>query len=288
MSKTYGPGNPNQKGKPATPVQDRLPENDLAYFILDTVNGLDISAITAKYEQERRGFPPYSPRMMVALLLYSHCRGVVSSRKIMQACQERLTFRAIVGDNIPNWRIISDFRKLHIKELEGLFVQILKLCQRVHLVKLGHTGLDSTKVKANVGRQKAMSYGRMKDGEQRLQHEIHRLLSEAETMDQREDQLYRTDCRGEELPEQLAHQQSCLEQIWLAKRASEAEAKASGEQATADSRSDEGPGCSRKRTVILDIPADREIHPPTWEEAARKRVEVYREVISKHKNCPRR
>ena len=273
MSKIYRSVNPNRQGEHPPPVQNRLEKNDPVYFILDTVTELDISTITAKYEQEQRGFPPYSPRMMVALLLYSYFRGVLSSRKIMQACQERLTFRAIVGDNIPDWRIISDFRKLHIKELEGLFIQVLKQCQRAGLVKLGYIGSDRTKVKAK---------------EQRLQQKIHRLLSEAEAVDQQEDQRYVTDCGGRELPEHLAHQQSHLELIWRARGALETEAKDSVKQARADRRDDAWPNQGGKSAVILDIPADSEIGPPTWEEAARKCVEVYREVISKHKNCRRR
>jgi hypothetical protein len=100
MSKTYRPWNPNQQWLLPPSVHDWLPENDLVYFILDTVNELDISAITQKYEQEERGFPPYNPRMMVALLFYAYCRGIFSSRKIMQACEERLTFRVIAGDDI--------------------------------------------------------------------------------------------------------------------------------------------------------------------------------------------
>ena len=282
------PGDPNRQGERPPSVQDRLPDNDLVYFILDAVIKLDISAITAKYEQEERGFPPYSPRMVVALLLYSYCCGVLSSRKITQACQDRLAFRAIVGDNIPNWQIISDFRRLHIRELEGLFVQILKLYQRTRLVNLGHTGLDSTKIKANTGCQKAMSYGQMKEEKQRLRREIHQLLSEAEAVDRQEDRRYGTDCRGEELPEQLALQRNCRERIWQAERALEAEAKAFGEPPKIDSSGDEGPNRGRERTLILDIPADREIRSLTWEAAARKCVELYREVISKHEDCPRR
>ncbi len=121
MSKTYRPWNPNQQWLLPPSVHDWLPEDDLVYFIMDTVNELDISAITAKYEQQERGYPPYNPRMMVALLFYAYCRGIFSSRKIMQACDERLTFRVIVGDDIPNWRTISDFRKLQLKELEQLW-----------------------------------------------------------------------------------------------------------------------------------------------------------------------
>jgi len=83
MSKTYRPWNPNQQWLLSPSVQDWLPENDLVYFVLDMVNELDISAITQKYEQEQRGYPPYNPRMMVALLFYAYCRGIFSSRKIM-------------------------------------------------------------------------------------------------------------------------------------------------------------------------------------------------------------
>ena len=151
---------------------------------------LDISAITTKYEQEERGYPPYNPRMMVALLFYAYCRGIFSPRKIMQACEERLTFKVIVGDDIPNLRTISDFRKLHLKELEQLFIQVLQLCQKAGLVKLGHIALDGTKVKDNASGHKAMSYGRIKQEEKRLKQEIHQLLSKAEAVDQQEDKEY--------------------------------------------------------------------------------------------------
>jgi transposase len=260
MGKTYRLWNPNQQWLLPPSVQDWLPENDLVYFILDTVNELDISAITAKYEQEERGFPPYNPRMMVALLFYSYCRGIFSSRKIMQACEERLTFRVIVGDDIPDWRTISDFRKQHLKELEGLFIQVLQLCQKAGLVKLGHIALDSTKVKANASRHKAMSYGRMKQEEKRLKEEIHQLLSKAEAVDQQEDQEYGADCRGDELPEELARRQSRLKRIRQAKKALEAEAKAAArkaqEQREMDSKNDDEPKRGRKSRAISEIPAD--------------------------------
>jgi transposase len=183
MSKTYRPWNPNQQWLLPPSVHDCLPQDDLVYFILDTVNELDLCAITAKYEQQERGYPPYNPRMMVALLFYAYCRGIFSSRKIMQACEERLTFRVIVSDDIPNWRTISDFRKLHLKVLEQLFVQVLQLCQKAGLVKLGHIALDGTKVKANASCHKAMSHGRMKQEEERLKQEIHQLLGKAEAVD---------------------------------------------------------------------------------------------------------
>lgn len=260
MSKTYRPWNPNQQYLLPPSVQDWLPENNLVYFLLDTVNELDISAITEKYEQTKRGFPPFHPRMMVALLLYSYCRGIFSSRKIMQACEERLTFRVIAGDDIPNWRTISDFRKLHIKELQQLFVQVLQLCQEAGLVKLGHIALDGTKIKANASRHKAMSYGRMLKEEASLKEEIKQLLEKSEAIDRQEDDKYGPDRRGDELPEELARRESRLKRIQEAKKVLEAKAKAAAQEAQKqreqeDSKSGNKPQRGRKRKAVSEVPA---------------------------------
>jgi len=261
MSKTYRQWNPNQQYLLPLSVRDWLPENDLVYFMLDTVNELDISAITQKYEQEKRGFPPYHPRMMVALLLYSYCRGVFSSRKIMQACQERISFKVIVGDDIPDFRTISDFRKLHLKELQQLFVQVLRLCQEAGLVKLGHIALDGTKIKANASRHKAMSYGRMLTEEKRLKEEIKQLFEKAQAIDDREDNEYGTDRRGDELPEELGRRASRLKRIQEAKKALETKAKAAAHQAQKrreqeNSANDDKPKRGRKHKAISEVPAD--------------------------------
>jgi len=261
MGKTYRPWNPNQQYLLPPSVQDWLPENDLVYFLLDTVNELNISAITQKYEQEKRGFPPFHPRMMVALLLYSYCRGIYSSRKIMQACQERISFKVIVGDDIPNFRTISDFRKLHLKELQQLFVQVLQLCQEAGLIKLGHIALDGTKIKANASRHKAMSYGRMLTEEKHLKEKIKQLLEKAEAIDQQEDNKYGPDRRGDELPEELARRGSRLKRIQKAKKALEAKASAAAQQARKqreqeESTDDDKPKRGRKRKSISEVPAD--------------------------------
>ena len=261
MGKTYRPWNPNQQYLLPPSVQDWLPENDLVYFILDTVNELDICAITQKYEQEKRGFPPFHPRMMIALLLYSYCCGIFSSRKIMQACQERLTYRVITGDDIPDFRTISDFRKLHLKELKRLFVQVLRLCQEAGLVKLGHIALDGTKIKANASRHKAMSYGRILKEEKRLAEEIKGLLEKAQAIDRQEDDKYGADRRGDELPEELAHRESRLKRIREAKKALEAKAKAAAQQIERQ-RKQEGlanedkPKRGRKCKAVSEVPAD--------------------------------
>jgi transposase len=261
MSKKYRPWNPNQQWLLPPSVQQWLPENDLVYFLLDTVGELDISAIRTKYEQEERGYPPYHPRMMVAVLLYSYCRGIFSSRQIMQACQERISFRVLVGDDIPNFRTICDFRKLHLKELRQLFVQVLQLCQEAGLVKLDHIALDGTKIKANASRHKAMSYGRMLKEESRLTEEIKELLAKAEAIDRQEDQKYGPDRRGDELPDELARRESRLKRIQEAKRALEAKAQASAQAARQrveqeDSECDDKPQRGRKRKVPSQVPAD--------------------------------
>lgn len=258
MSKTYRPWNPNQQWLLPPSVQDWLPENDLIYFILDMVRELDISAISAKYEQEERGYPPYHPRMMVALLLYAYCRGIFSSRQIMQACQERISFRVLSGDDIPNFRTISDFRKLHLKELQQLFVQVLQLCQEAGLVKLAHVSLDGTKVKANASRHKAMSYGRMVKEEARLAEEIEQMLAQAEAIDQQEDKEYGFDRRGDELPEELARRESRLKLIREAKRTLEAKNQAAQKQREQeDSERDDKPQRGRKRKAPSEVPADK-------------------------------
>ena len=186
MSKTYRPWNPDQSWLLPPSPREWLPENDLVFFVLDVVKELDLSAIFGKYEREQRGYPPYHPRMMTTLLLYSYTQGVFSSRRIMQRCQRDAAWRVIVQEDVPDFRTISDFRKQHLTELEGLFVQVLRLCQQAGLVKLGHVALDGTKIRANASRHKAMSYGRMKEEEVRLRKEIRQLLSQAKSADEAE------------------------------------------------------------------------------------------------------
>ena len=163
MSKTYLPYEPDQQLLLPAALQEWLPDDRLAYFISDVVDQLDMSEVTARYERERRGGPPYHPRMMVKVLLYGYCVGVASSRRIAQRLHEDIAFRVLAANNTPDFRTISDFRKDNLDALSGLFVQVLALCQQAGLVKLGHVALDGTKVKANASKHKAMSYQRMKE-----------------------------------------------------------------------------------------------------------------------------
>ena len=161
-------------------LQDWLPEGHLARFVADVVETLDLSAIYAKYEEgDGRGLAAYDPRMMLRLLIYAYCRGVPGSRRIEWATYEDVALRYLAADQHPNHSTIADFRQEHLASLSQLFVQVLKLCPRAGLVKLGHVALEGTKVKANASKHKAMSYARMEEAEKKLEEEVKALLAEA-------------------------------------------------------------------------------------------------------------
>jgi transposase len=232
MAKTFREWNVEQSWLLPPSVMEFVPADHLAHFVRDTVREqLDLSKIVAPYEEEERGYPPYHPVMMTALLLYAYSQGIYSSRRIAKACEERVDFMAVTGLNRPDFRTISDFRKRHLESLRDLFVQVLKLCQRAGLVKLGHVSLDGTKVKANASKHKAMSYGRMLETEKRLKEEVRQWFSQAEAVDQEEDRRHGRSRRGDELPEWVADKQRRIAKIAEAKAALEAEAEAAGKNA---------------------------------------------------------
>ena len=234
MIKIYLPYEPDQQLLLPAALQEWLPDDHLAYFIADVVDQLDMSKVTARYERERRGGPPYHPRMMVKVLLYGYWVGVASSRRIAQRLHEDIAFRVLAANNTPDFRTISDFRKDNVDALSGLFVQVLALCQQAGLVKLWHVALDGTKVKANASKHKAMSYQRMKEKAAQLAAEVAELLRQAQAADDEEDRRYGKDKRGDELPEELAFRERRLEKIREAMAALEAEAQAAAEQAEAE------------------------------------------------------
>ena len=236
MSKTFRPYDPEQLFLMPASMREWLPSGHLAYFISDVVEQLDLSVIMRRYTDEERGYPPYHPVMMVKVLLYAYCIGVPSSRRIAKRLEEDIAFRMLSANNIPDFRTISDFRKDHLKALSGLFLQVLKLCQKVGLVKLGHVSLDGTKIKANASKHKAMSYKRMKEEEARLEAEIKELLQKAVAVDEEEDRRYGKDKRGDELPKELALRESRLKKISEARAALEAEARQEAEQAKKDGK----------------------------------------------------
>jgi transposase len=224
MSKKFRKWTPDQLWLLPPSPRDWLDENHLVYFLLDVVGEMDLSPFFERYRNSVTGQPPFHPRMIVTLLLYAYCKGVFSSRKIMSRCHEDIAFRVIVGEDIPDFRTISDFRKDNLSHMKSLFVQTLMVCQQAGLVKLGRVALDGSKVKANASRHKAMSYERMLETEQRLQQEIDALLTEAERVDEEDDAQF-GDRHGDELPDELARRETRLKKIREAREALEQQAR---------------------------------------------------------------
>src|SRR6202045_3652581 len=225
MGKSYRPYYPDEDLLLPPSLRDWLPEKHLAYFVSDVVDHLDLSAMEAVYGNEKRGQPPYDPLMMTKVLVYGYCVGVFSSRRIERRLVEDIAFRVLAADNQPNFRTISDFRKIHLKTLEGLFEQVLKIALEAGAMKVGRVALDGTKVKASASKHKAMSYDRMLEKEKQLKVEGKRLLEKAEAADGEEDALYGKDRTGDELPAELERRETRLKKIKEAKRALEERAR---------------------------------------------------------------
>jgi transposase len=226
--KTYRPWEPERYRQDAQSPVAKLPEGDVVFFLLDTVPQLELRRFYTPYEHETRGAPPYDPAMMVCLLLYAYCVGVFSSRKIALACERHLAFVAIVGQDRPDFRTISDFRKLHLEAFKDVFVQVVRLAAETGLVQLGNVSTDGTKIQGNASRHKAMSYGYMKKEVERLREDIEALVTQAYQQDEADDAALGSR-RGDELPAELARREDRLVKIEAAMRRLEAQAKAEAE-----------------------------------------------------------
>src|SRR5215467_13774496 len=226
--KTYRPWEPERYRQDAHSPAAKLPEGDLVFFLLDTVPQLGLGRFYAPYEHDTRGAPPYDPAMMVCLLLYAYCGGVFSSRKIALACERNLAFLAIVGQDRPDFRTISDFRKLHLEAFKDVFVQVVRLAAEAGLVKLGNVATDGTKIQGNASRPKAMSYGYMTKEVERLREDLDALVTQAYRQDEVDDAALGSR-RGDELPAELVRREDRLARIEAAMRRLEAQAKAAAE-----------------------------------------------------------
>ena len=259
MAKTFRSYLPEQNLLLPASLREWLPDDHLAYFVSDVVDQLDLSAIERMYEDEERGQPPYHPRMMTKILLYGYCVGVFSSRRIQKRLVEDVAFRVLAAGNQPDFRTIADFRKLHLKALEGLFQQMLRLTLETGMMKLGRVALDGSKVKGNASKHKAMSYGRMKETEKRLREEVRKLLNQAEAADKEEDSRYGRDRRGDELPEELQRRETRITRIREAKRALEERAR---EQAKNEGKDPEEAQPTKKAQYNFTDPESRMLKGP--------------------------
>ena len=208
--------------------EDSLPEGDLVFFLLELIPQLDLSAFFSFYATDSRGQPPFSVPMMTTLLVYSYSVGVFSSRKIALACDHNLAFMAVVGNDRPDFRTISNFRKNHQAAMKPLFLEVLRIAGELEMVALGNLSTDGTKVRANASRHKAMSYGYMDKELARLQAEIDALLENADRTDAEQDAALGSR-RGDELPEELKRREDRIAKITEAKARLEAEARACAE-----------------------------------------------------------
>jgi transposase len=225
MSKRYRPWKIDEPMLLPATVQEFVEKDHLARFVLSlVVEEIDLEEIERVYRVDR-GQPPFDPAMMTALLLYGYCNGVYSSRRIAKACRERVDFMSLVGLDPPDFRTIAEFRKRHLSALSALFSQVLRLCERAGLVKLGHVALDGTKIKANASKHKAMSYERMGKRAEELEAEVAGWMDAAAAADAGEDAALGRD----KMPDWVADTKRRAEKIRTAKAELEAEAKAAAE-----------------------------------------------------------
>ena len=224
MNYNFRSYNPNQPYLLPPSLDDWLLQDHLARFISETVDQMDLSALITAYRANGQGSAAYHPAMMVKVLLYAYCVGIPSSRKIAKALIDDVAFRWLGVGNFPDFRTISEFRRKHLKALQGLFPQILLLCKASGLVKAGVIALDGTKIKANASLSRNRTYEQLSKEEVWIKEKVDALLTQAEKTDQEEDRLYGNK-RGDELPEDLNSAKKRLAKIREAKKYLEEEAR---------------------------------------------------------------
>lgn len=223
--RTFRPYDPTRQFLLPPSIDDWLPEDHAARFIAEAVDELlDLGAIYASYATFD-GAPPYDPTMMLKLLLWGYSCGVTSSREMERRCATDVAFRFLSANQAPDYRSISRFRRRHLGALGDLFTQVLALCGKAGLVKLGRVALDGTKLRASASRHKAMSYDRLGPRIEDLEAQVKDLLAEAEAVDRAEDEAYGEDRRGDEIAPELARRETRLQKLRAAKEAIEKDAR---------------------------------------------------------------
>jgi transposase len=261
--KTYRPYSPNQSYLLPPSPTEWLPDDHLAYFVLDLLVDMDLGAFERTLQaKDARGERPYAPRMMLALLVYGYAVGEFSSRKIERATHEDVAFRVLAGGEHPHFTTINEFRLRHRAAFAELFQQVLQECMSAGLVKLGHVAIDGTKMKANASKHKAMSYDRMKKDEARLKEEVEALIAKAEATDAAEDEVHGVGQQPNDLPSELRRREGrralikanreALERETAKARAAQLAAQADGLRAAADATS------GQKREELLTKAAQRD------------------------------
>ncbi len=259
MPTCFLPYEPNQNFLLPPSPSEWLPENHLVYFVSEMIDRLDLQIFYARYEGDGRRNQPYDPALLVKVMIYGYATGVFSSRKMARKLYEDVAFRMLGAGNFPSHRTICDFRLRHLPELKGLFVQVARLARELGLVRLGTIALDGTKVKANASKHKAMSYGRMKEQEQKLKQEIEALLERARTIDAQEDARFGADQADEDLPLELRIRQERLAKIEAAKARLEARQRQADQERGRhpDDQQRGGDGAGRPFKHPFGVPDDK-------------------------------
>src|SRR3954451_4069369 len=199
----------------APSVREWLPAGHLVWSLLDVVERLDLDAIYGEYRVDGSGRAAHDPGMMVALLLYAYAVGERSSRQIERRCVEDVAFRVVAANRAPDHSTIARFRVRHARRLADLFVQVLALCAKARMVRVGTVAVDGSKLAANAGLSANRCYPAIRE-------EVERILAEADAVDAAEDEQFGA-ARGDELPPELADPASRRARLDRAKRELEAE-----------------------------------------------------------------
>jgi transposase len=198
-------------------VEDWLPEKHLARFVVELIDGLDLSAMSGAYRGS--GSASYHPRLLLGILVYGYATGVFSSRKLERATYDSVAFRFVAANDHPDHDTIATFRRRFLKEIEGLFVQLLLLAREMGLLKMGTVALDGTKIHANASKHSALSYEHAGRIESQLKAEVTELLAKAEAADQSDAP------DGLSIPDELARREERLQKLGEARAKIEARAK---------------------------------------------------------------
>jgi transposase len=239
--------------------RDWLPEDHLAYQIIDVVSELDFGAFRAAHPRTGVGAPAYPLEMMVCALLYAWCRKVYSSRKVAALLRDDVGGRVVGGGHLPDHGTVNLFRLRHREALNGLFKQSVKLCMGAGMVGLAEAALDGSKIAASASKRKAMSYERMLSDESRIQAEIDGYFKRAAEEDAADDERFGAANEGPVVSDEIARRQSRLAKIREAKAAIEAEAKAAAERRRSERAAKEAASEGRRLPgpppEIADAPA---------------------------------
>ena len=195
-------------------VDEWLPERHLARFVVEVIDGLDLRAMSGSYRGS--GSASYHPALLLGILVYGYATGVFSSRKLERATFDSVAFRFIAANEHPDHDTIAAFRRRFLKEIEGLFVEVLMLAREMGLLKMGTVGLDGTKIHANASRHSALSYEHACKIEAQLKAEVADLMAKAEAADQADLP------DGLSVPEELARREERLHKLAEAKAKIEA------------------------------------------------------------------